>query len=63
MKETEYYLVTVDVDSFGVYSLDQIHCAVQEALDNHIDLPNVHRVSVASVSHAKSKDDVEGKLY
>jgi len=61
--ETEYYLVTVDVDSFKEYSLDQVQTAVQKALDKYVDLPDVFRVRVASVSHAKSRDDVKGKLY
>jgi hypothetical protein len=61
--ETEYYLVTVDIDSFGVYSLDQVQAAVQKALDKHVDLPNVFRVRVASVSHARKDNSVDGKLY
>ena len=69
MEKTEYYLVTVDIDSFGVYSLDQIQFAVQKALDQHIDLPNVFKVNVASVTHVDDTKDndghykVEGKQY
>ena len=69
MEKTEYYLVTVDVDSFDVYSVDQVQQAVQQALDKYIDLPNVHEVKVASVHHVREEKDndgyvkVEGKQY
>ena len=69
MEKTEYYLVTVDVDSFDVYSVDQVQQTVQQALDKYIDLPNIHKVKVASVHHVREeKDDdgyvkVEGKQY
>ena len=65
--EKEYYFVTIDVSSKGVYSLDQIEGTLTRALEE-LDLPNT-TAHVASVHYVTSKKDekgyykVEGKQY
>jgi len=63
MKDRKYYMVTLDIESFGTYSLDQIEYSIQKALDEHIDLPNISYVRVASVSYPESRTKVKTKIY